>query len=319
MSWGHIDDKLHSHPKVDKAGVEAMGLWVLGLSWSHDHGTAGMITFDRAVALCKSLRKAKAYVGKLVESGFWEPHPTQQNTYIMHDFDDWNPAAAKRAALSEARREAGRKGAAARWQTTGIANGKTIATDANGAGNDEASGRQALVRAGARAGVSGSPDQVGSSGDPDLGCPETTSKTSTSGEDAAAGGERPSEVRVASVRLAENQDDDGCFGEAVRGWARGISSVTGHPFAAPRYGVELDRLVHALCTHHPDVDGREEWARDAGAEFARSEPPQLGVYQFVAWLNGGRRPLGRARTAKVQPAPTTGSEWESGEGGRFGA
>lgn len=43
MPYFPVDDKLHSHRKAIKAGLAAMGLWVMAGSWSNDHGTDGFI------------------------------------------------------------------------------------------------------------------------------------------------------------------------------------------------------------------------------------------------------------------------------------
>jgi hypothetical protein len=127
MGWGRVDDKLHCHPKVDKAGVEAMGLWVLALSYAQDYGTKGGITLARVEKIVGNKAKAARYVARLIDAGLWEPHPSEPKAYLMHDFAQWNPSAetmqAHRSAVSAARAEAGRKGAAARWQTDGKGDG----------------------------------------------------------------------------------------------------------------------------------------------------------------------------------------------------
>jgi hypothetical protein len=43
MPYFPVDDKLHSHRKAIRAGVAAMGLWVLAGSWASDHGTDGFV------------------------------------------------------------------------------------------------------------------------------------------------------------------------------------------------------------------------------------------------------------------------------------
>lgn len=43
MTWFKVDDKLHSHRKALRAGVEAMGLWCLAGSWASDQLTDGFV------------------------------------------------------------------------------------------------------------------------------------------------------------------------------------------------------------------------------------------------------------------------------------
>lgn len=84
-----------------------------------------------------------------------------------------------------------------------------------------------------------------------------------------------------------------------------MASVTGAPCIVPRYGLELDKLIAALCTVHPDVEGRAEASTRVGAEFAKSGR-EISVHSFVTWLNSGRKPLERgahpARTGARSPA-----------------
>lgn len=49
MSWGRVDDKLHSHPKIKKIAkrTDALGAWVRMLSWTSDYGTDGHLPTDR--------------------------------------------------------------------------------------------------------------------------------------------------------------------------------------------------------------------------------------------------------------------------------
>jgi hypothetical protein len=34
MSWAHIDDGFHDHPKVDGLDLAAIGLWTVTLTWA---------------------------------------------------------------------------------------------------------------------------------------------------------------------------------------------------------------------------------------------------------------------------------------------
>lgn len=43
MAWFNADDKMHSHPKMRAAGLEAMGLWLLAGTYCTDYLTDGQV------------------------------------------------------------------------------------------------------------------------------------------------------------------------------------------------------------------------------------------------------------------------------------
>lgn len=43
MAWFNADDKMHSHPKMRTAGLEAMGLWLLAGTYCTDYLTDGHV------------------------------------------------------------------------------------------------------------------------------------------------------------------------------------------------------------------------------------------------------------------------------------
>jgi len=43
MGWFNADDKMHGHPKVRRAGLEAIGLWLVSGTYSCDYGTYGFV------------------------------------------------------------------------------------------------------------------------------------------------------------------------------------------------------------------------------------------------------------------------------------
>ena len=89
MVWFKVDDKMHSHPKARKAGVEAMGLWVLCGSWSSDQLTDGFIPDYIADSFARNAPKLAA---SLVSSGLWEPAERDGDTgWIFHEWDERNP------------------------------------------------------------------------------------------------------------------------------------------------------------------------------------------------------------------------------------
>ena len=91
MSWGRLDDKLHEHPKVWRAGTSAMGLWVLANSWCCDNRWTGGFIPERVLrrwndASCDASDASDA----LVCAGLW--HPAEQKGeqgYVFHDWDEY--------------------------------------------------------------------------------------------------------------------------------------------------------------------------------------------------------------------------------------
>ena len=118
MSWARIDDAFDDHPKVlavleHEQGGAAIGLWTLCLTWAHRNTLKRDKTPGRISA---SLPRrylgpgARELAAILVKEGLWEPLPEGEGWQI-HDFDQYLPT----AKTSQARSEAGRKGAASRW------------------------------------------------------------------------------------------------------------------------------------------------------------------------------------------------------------
>lgn len=125
MPWGRLDDKFWSHPKVLAAGNEAIGVFARLVSYCCDQGTEGVVS--EHIAWMVGGKDMLTAVGKLVDVGLLEVAPG--GGWRVHDFGEWNPtataAAKRREELSQKRREAGKKGAAERWQP----DGNPMATD----------------------------------------------------------------------------------------------------------------------------------------------------------------------------------------------
>lgn len=69
MPWMKVDDNLHAHRKPRKAGVPAMGLWVLAGSWSCDMLSDGFVPDYIAQSLDPD---ADTHAAALVRAGLWE-------------------------------------------------------------------------------------------------------------------------------------------------------------------------------------------------------------------------------------------------------
>jgi len=97
MTWGKIDDALAMHPKVLKAGNEAMGLWVRCLSYCSQQLTDGHVP-----EVMVEVMGGRDAAERLVESGLWHP---AEGGWVFHDWDEYQPT----RATVRAEREAGRK------------------------------------------------------------------------------------------------------------------------------------------------------------------------------------------------------------------
>ena len=112
MTWAKVDDNLAFHPKVLKAGNEAMGVWVRAMSYSAQQLTDGFIPREIVFAF-----GAEDVADQLVVSGLWHE---ASGGYEFNDWCEYQPSAAdekeRRSAISRKRSESGRVGAGKRWQ-----------------------------------------------------------------------------------------------------------------------------------------------------------------------------------------------------------
>ena len=133
MPWARIDDAFDDHPKVmavleHEQGGAAIGLWTLCLTWAHRNTlkrgkTPGLIP---ASAPRRYLGPgARDLAAILVKEGLWEAL-AEDDGWMIHDFDKYLPT----AKTSQARSEAGRKGAASRWSNQAT-DGKESSGDGN--------------------------------------------------------------------------------------------------------------------------------------------------------------------------------------------
>lgn len=111
MSWAKIDDHLAHHPKIVRAGNEAVGVWIRAISWCTAHETDGEIARETLEGLTGTARFATC-IRQLLLAGLL--HKTGRDKYAIHDFLEWNPSAKEsqeyRDHISKVRSEAGRIG-----------------------------------------------------------------------------------------------------------------------------------------------------------------------------------------------------------------
>lgn len=107
MAWFKVDDKLHSHTKAARAGVDAMGLWVLCGSWSADQLTDGFVPDYIALRLDP---KARSKAARLVSAGLWNvAEKGDDRGWSFHDWADMQPTRADVESKREREREKKRK------------------------------------------------------------------------------------------------------------------------------------------------------------------------------------------------------------------
>lgn len=88
MPWFKVDDKLHSHKKVAKAG-EAMALWVIAGSWAMDQLTDGFVP-DYMVG--RLMPGGDGMAQTLVDAGLWiEDDHEGDDGWRFVDWGDYQP------------------------------------------------------------------------------------------------------------------------------------------------------------------------------------------------------------------------------------
>lgn len=107
--WAKVDDRLHAHPKADAAGLEAMGLHLLAMSYCAAYETDGHVKANFPAE--KAGKKGAALARKLVEARVWE---TNGNGWVIHDWLTYNLSKREAEELAEKRRLAGKRGGKAK-------------------------------------------------------------------------------------------------------------------------------------------------------------------------------------------------------------
>lgn len=139
MSWARLDDTYCDHPKVLRAWSRhpaAVSLHVMSITYCARHRTDGRIPIEWLEIKVPKANDRSKILAVLVDAGLFD---LRDGEYFVHDFLDYNGSREgeeqRRAAISQARSEAGRKGAQKRWQTDSNATARAIGKaeqDANG-------------------------------------------------------------------------------------------------------------------------------------------------------------------------------------------
>jgi hypothetical protein len=111
MSWVLIDDEFYDHPKWRTAPGDSIAMWVAAIAWcNRSEAWDGRIPTTKLAGLVQ-VRFPKRTIIDLEDRNAME---RDGDSHVVHDFAVWQQIA-KRKAISDTRREAGRRGAAARW------------------------------------------------------------------------------------------------------------------------------------------------------------------------------------------------------------
>lgn len=123
MAWAKVDDQLHGHHKIKRVWKcrPALGLHLMAMSYSACYDLDGLVPEEFVEEKLPSKRERDTALSALVDAGLWEVGP---DGWIIHDWAEYNGDARTREAARAAKREAGRKGAAARWQNDDSSDGK---------------------------------------------------------------------------------------------------------------------------------------------------------------------------------------------------
>ncbi|MGB1276937.1 MAG: hypothetical protein ACPG77_14420, partial [Nannocystaceae bacterium] len=135
MSWVRVDDNLGDHPKLEELSDAAFRLHIRAMCWSQRHATGGRVPDGSLPGLArgKAIKRLTTELQTCVpipgKAPLWE---RVEGGWQMHDWGDFNSTAEqadeRKAEIRRKRQEAGRQGAARRWQTDSKPDGKTDGT-----------------------------------------------------------------------------------------------------------------------------------------------------------------------------------------------
>lgn len=107
MTWFKVDDTLAGHPKPRRAGLPAMGLWVVAGAFCGQNLTDGFVP-EWYVA---SWPRGKQHAAALVDAGLWAVSERDGDSgWLFHEWHQANPTREEELQKREKRADAGRKG-----------------------------------------------------------------------------------------------------------------------------------------------------------------------------------------------------------------
>jgi hypothetical protein len=116
MTVAHLDDNFPEHPKVEPLSDKAFRAHVMAICHCRRNTTDGHLSATTVRGIAARLNSTpKRWLPELVAAGLWHAAPNGDGHWI-HDYQKYNSTAAEERAVRDKKREAGRKGARARWQ-----------------------------------------------------------------------------------------------------------------------------------------------------------------------------------------------------------
>ena len=102
MAYFSVDDQLHGHPKVRRAGLEAIGLWTVAGSHCRAYKSDGFVP----EWVVSSWPRYKQNAARLVAAGLWiQAEKDGETGWRFHDWLDMHDP----AEVTEIQREQGRE------------------------------------------------------------------------------------------------------------------------------------------------------------------------------------------------------------------
>lgn len=119
MGWARLDDNFHDHPKLIGLSLEALGLWTKCFTWAHRHHGSSIILGHLPEGLAQTFAGSRAakLVKELEMHRLWDIEDGLGG-WVIHDYVEYLPASERPSTsleVSNARAEAGKRGAEARW------------------------------------------------------------------------------------------------------------------------------------------------------------------------------------------------------------
>jgi hypothetical protein len=116
MAWVRLDDQFPDHPKVAGLSNDALCLHITAMCWTAKQQTDGKLPSRLLSRLAWRCQDPAMASHELVEAGVWEVDDV--DGWNIHDYGEYNPTKANAEEISAKRSEAGKIGAAARWQNS---------------------------------------------------------------------------------------------------------------------------------------------------------------------------------------------------------
>lgn len=306
MVWARLDDSILDNPKIARVGVLGFALHVAAITWCARNLTDGFIPEARVGGLVylesvlehdpnqdrlmgpdespRGFHITAWYVAEsLVKAGLWHE---VEGGYQIHDYLVYNPSkeevARAKGEKSQAKSEAGKKGAKKRWGDR-AKSAQSVPPVAI------ALPSESMAKPMADAWQKDGPDP-GPDPDPREGIPQTPLRGESEKEPERASG--VVEFSPAPFRASVSPSDDGCFGAAFQAWCDGVGEATRKPFAPPRGGA-ANAIVDAIRVHEPVIANRVSWAKQRAKEwvaFRKAKGLDLNPFKFGEWLNSPAAP-----------------------------